>query len=98
MEYREYLKSDHWRQFRKQMIHRAGYVCSRCGYKPKDPFTLNVHHKTYERLGQEDPGDVLVLCYKCHMKEHDALHRARQRMYKPLTGKSKSVLTKFIKQ
>jgi hypothetical protein len=31
---------------------------------------LQVHHKTYVRLGCEGPGDVVVLCGGCHEAEH----------------------------
>jgi hypothetical protein len=34
------------------------------------PYRLEVHHRTYERLGRERPEDLLVLCEKCHAVEH----------------------------
>ena len=32
---------------------------------------LEVHHRTYERLGYEKPSDLTVLCYWCHRNNHD---------------------------
>ena len=32
---------------------------------------LHVHHLTYARVGNEEPGDLRVLCLQCHQKAHD---------------------------
>lgn len=31
---------------------------------------LNVHHESYERIGCEKDEDVVLLCFRCHMKRH----------------------------
>jgi predicted HNH restriction endonuclease len=31
---------------------------------------INVHHKTYERLGHEDARDLQALCRNCHRNTH----------------------------
>lgn len=31
---------------------------------------LDVHHRTYERLGQEQEYDLTVLCHRCHSLFH----------------------------
>jgi len=36
---------------------------------------LDVHHKTYERIGAEKPGDLVVLCRACHGQEHEKQRR-----------------------
>src|SRR3990167_3140046 len=60
--YREvYLKSHHWREVRTEAICEAVHKCRRCGISD-DEATLDVHHLTYERLGFENPDDVIVLC------------------------------------
>ncbi len=42
-------------------------ICQKCEF----PHELNVHHRTYERLGQEKiPDDLIVLCRSCHSREH----------------------------
>lgn len=73
--YSAYLRSRHWKQFRKQMIEKAGYKCSQCSRVDphrdrKRGSRMNVHHKTYERVGAERPSDVVVLCWICHKAEH----------------------------
>lgn len=62
-EYREvYLRSDHWAEQRKMALDRAGHRCQTCNSGHK----LDVHHRTYERLGSEHPSDLTVLCRRCH--------------------------------
>jgi hypothetical protein len=62
-----YLSSPHWREFRQLALDFHGRRCFRCGYKG---LFLNVHHLTYERLGNEHISDVVVLCRDCHRREH----------------------------
>jgi len=31
---------------------------------------LHVHHKTYERRGEERTSDLVAICLDCHGKEH----------------------------
>jgi hypothetical protein len=65
--YHGYLQSDAWRQRRRDAIQRADGRCQVCnGSGP-----LEVHHRTYERLGHESPGDLTVLCRACHARFHE---------------------------
>lgn len=64
--YAVYLATPWWQRRRKEAIKRAGGKCRRCGRVNR----LQVHHKTYERLGCELDADLLVLCRMCHRKEH----------------------------
>lgn len=66
--YSEYLKSEHWQKTRKRALSRAKYKCQLCGNKNEK---LNVHHNTYENLGNEKNEDLIVLCESCHSKFHD---------------------------
>lgn len=66
--YTEYLKSEHWRQRRRMAYNRAKGACQVCNAKDRK---LNVHHRSYERLGNEAPGDVIVLCEDCHQIFHE---------------------------
>lgn len=44
----------------------ANFTCNRCKTK-FHPGALDVHHLTYDRLGNERPSDLQVLCRaKCH--------------------------------
>ena len=59
-----YLQSDHWQEVRRRKLKQAGYKCEACGEKTK----LDIHHKTYERLGKERLDDLQALCRPCHVK------------------------------
>lgn len=64
--YRDYMHSDAWRRKARKVRKRAGYRCQNCGKKAP----LEVHHKTYERLGHERMRDLIGLCPQCHRKQH----------------------------
>lgn len=66
--YLAYLNSPHWRWVRNRALKRVAYRCERCDAK-RD---LQVHHKSYERLGAERPDDLEVLCFSCHADHHVA--------------------------
>jgi 5-methylcytosine-specific restriction endonuclease McrA len=67
MPYKEYLKTKEWQRKRKEKLEEANYKCQRCNIFGVE---LDVHHLTYERRGEELPEDLIVLCKKCHAKEH----------------------------
>ncbi len=68
MTYQEYLGSDHWKDVRKRFwasrLHDG--KCNICKQNGK----LEVHHKTYKRIGQEYLGDLILLCRECHQDTH----------------------------
>lgn len=64
--YQAYLETDHWKALREKTLDRDGRACRLCG-STED---LNVHHRTYERIGCELPMDVITLCRGCHAKFH----------------------------
>ena len=72
--YRDYLASPHWQKVRMEAIKRAKYCCQLCNSRKR----LEVHHRTYERLGRELPEDVIALCDGCH----EIFHK-QQKLYKP---------------
>jgi len=67
LSYPEYLQTDHWQNLRKRALGRAHYRCQLCNTNGTQ---LDVHHRTYERLGHERLGDLTVLCTDCHAKYH----------------------------
>lgn len=67
MPYGDYLKTGHWQTLRKKKLRKAKGRCRECGTKYQ---ILHVHHKTYERRGEERLDDLVVLCAKCHAKAH----------------------------
>lgn len=64
--YEEYLSSLHWKETRSAALSKAGGKCCICNAESD----LNVHHKTYERLGAERDDDLVVLCKQCHLIFH----------------------------
>jgi 5-methylcytosine-specific restriction endonuclease McrA len=69
--YLEYLDSPEWWAIRRTAMRRANWTCER--EKPGDPRhegPLDVHHRHYDTLGNENPDDVEVLCQVCHRSEH----------------------------
>jgi 5-methylcytosine-specific restriction endonuclease McrA len=68
-EYVAHLASPEWQLIRKDKLERAGYRCERCGVSMNAGYTLDIHHLTYERLGDELPEDLLVVCRPCHKIE-----------------------------
>lgn len=69
MPYGAYLATSEWIATRTRMLKRAGFRCQLCNKQGR----LNVHHRTYERRGQEDYKDLIVLCGTCHAKFHDKI-------------------------
>jgi len=64
--YADYLRRPWWRGLRQWKIDNVGGKCERCG----STLNLQVHHLTYDTLGEEMPWDLEVLCKRCHGKEH----------------------------
>lgn len=69
MPYREYLRSPEWRETRAAALVRAGHACSLDATHVEH---LEVHHRSYTRLGAELAQDIVVLCRDCHRLHHRA--------------------------
>lgn len=67
LSYHDYLQTDHWKETRRQALRRAKFSCQVCNARDT---LLNVHHRTYERLGMEHRADLIVLCEGCHALFH----------------------------
>lgn len=67
MPYRDYLRTPEWRRTRSAALVRAGHCCSLDATHTED---LEVHHRTYERRGEELAADLVVLCQRCHRLHH----------------------------
>jgi hypothetical protein len=70
-----YLRSPIWRLRRRLWILQVRGRCERCHSRRR----LTIHHRSYHRLGHERRGDVAVLCWACHRREHHAPRQARGR-------------------
>jgi 5-methylcytosine-specific restriction endonuclease McrA len=63
--YEAYIRSQEWRDKAEALKTEAG-ECAMCG----SGVNLEVHHRTYARLGREHPLDLIVLCRPCHARYH----------------------------
>lgn len=63
--YDDYLQSEAWQDKRAQCIAHHGDKCIKCG-----DFPVDIHHLTYERLGDELMEDIIPLCRECHAGAH----------------------------
>lgn len=73
MEYGEYLLTLEWEETRGRALREAEFQCSVFRTRAH----LDVHHLTYERLGEEHRSDVQVLCRDCHEDQHAELDPKR---------------------
>ncbi|MHB8641403.1 MAG: hypothetical protein ACYDA3_00730 [Gaiellaceae bacterium] len=64
--YREYLQSPEWRTRAAAAKARFGNRCALCN----SDGPLEAHHRTYERIGEELPEDLIPLCADCHGAYH----------------------------
>lgn len=68
-EYKDYMLSPEWQDFREYALEAADYLCKFCERSPPE-VTLQVHHLHYATLGHESLDDVLVVCRDCHQRIH----------------------------
>lgn len=65
--YDKYRETPHWGEVRRVALAWADHRCQVCNYQDQ---RLDVHHRTYERIGAERPADLTVLCRGCHELFH----------------------------
>jgi phage terminase large subunit GpA-like protein len=83
--YVNYMRSKEWREFRRGILQERGARCERCGWDFEES-KLELHHRTYERLGAERSEDVELLCHPCHEKADkeravEGAHRSANALY-----------------
>jgi 5-methylcytosine-specific restriction endonuclease McrA len=64
--YQWYLGSKFWRERRVDAFRRAKGICEHCNTRP----ATEVHHRTYIRVFNEHPNDLVALCRPCHADIH----------------------------
>lgn len=64
--YADYLQSAEWRRVRSAVMRRANGVCEVCNAAPAS----EVHHLTYDRIGNESLTDLVAICRGCHQEAH----------------------------
>lgn len=78
MTYQKYITSHRWRQnpARLAELEAAGFRCRLCNDDGTGS-ALEVHHRTYANLFNEQAGDLTALCGICHRVVTDHLRRVR---------------------
>lgn len=65
--YDEYIQSPEWQAKREKVLIFWSGRCALCN----SPRMVEVHHRTYERLGHELLTDLIPLCDTCHERHHE---------------------------
>lgn len=74
LDYLTYINSPEWRTKARSAKEQAG-ECALC----TSTKNLEVHHRTYARLGHEPQSDLIVLCGRCHRRHHGTYDEAIER-------------------
>lgn len=71
--YKQYLQSEHWSNIKNRFYNSKLFNggCDCCG---ESNCRLNLHHKTYKRLGREKLDDLIAVCDRCHKEIHYLLN------------------------
>jgi len=64
--YKDYMLTEHWRNFRASYYKRHPKKCSECGTRKK----IHLHHLSYDNIGRETDSDVIPLCIIHHALQH----------------------------
>ena len=65
-QYNRYLDSQEWKERRRQVLNRAGNVCEGCLSNK----ATEVHHLTYQNIGDEFLFELVAVCHPCHERLH----------------------------
>jgi HNH endonuclease len=85
MTYQQYIASAAWQlgASRLEELRLSGFRCRTCN-RGRDAIELQVHHRTYERMGHELVSDLTTLCVECH-RVITCLIRGRRYASRPLS-------------
>jgi hypothetical protein len=65
--YNAYLSSDAWHLKRQVILKRDKHLCQFCNSAK----ATQVHHLSYDNLGNESDFELISLCHKCHQFIHN---------------------------
>lgn len=86
--YNAVIASARWRRLRAKRLAKCDHSCQRCGWKKETwdkSRTLDLHHRTYDRLGEERDDDLELVCSLCHVQaDRERAKEGRQRADKAL--------------
>lgn len=80
--YNDYIHSDEWKKKREEVFAKYGRRCGIC----QSVNGIEVHHLTYDRIGEEMVSDLMPLCRDCHAKITAALQEARNKVDEFMNG------------
>ena len=66
--YNTYLQTPQWKARRAQVLKRANGLCEGC----RESRAVQVHHLTYEHVGNEFLFELVALCLECHDRIHQS--------------------------
>jgi hypothetical protein len=64
--YRRHLFSSEWHDIKRKVMERAQNICEGCG----DYKATEIHHLSYEHMGNEFLWEVVAVCADCHARYH----------------------------
>jgi hypothetical protein len=93
MNYRKYITSPKWREHpvRVAELEAAGFRCRLCN-AGGEGVTIEAHHRTYENLFNEQPGDLTALCRPCHRVVTDHQRRISYEQCEPRSANIRAAL------
>ena len=95
--YKEFLKTEEWKQIAQMVKERDGHKCVICGSTEN----LNAHHIGYDG-DCLDENDIVTLCNRCHECLHDGIETMREAIsggvYKMLSDKLSDIVLDFYKR
>ena len=68
--YSDYKQSEEWRKCAEACKEHASHRCQICNCRNTRARRLVAHHRTYERIGHEEPRDLIAVCERCHRIIH----------------------------
>lgn len=104
-DYYDYIRSDKWKHIRESYYNsnmyktlkkkNNGWICYCCTAKNKP---LDLHHRTYKRLGEENISvDLVPVCRECHNEIHIAFRSENISLWEA-TKKIKKIKRRKIKK
>lgn len=78
--YKNYIRSSEWKSKEQERKQIDNFKCVCCGRDESHTrYGLQVHHITYQRLGNENIwNDLVTVCGSCHKKIHNYYNRRRK--------------------
>ena len=70
--YPKYLQSSVWQAKRERVLRRDKHTCQTCRQQATE-----VHHQTYQNVGNESLTELVSLCQRCHRRIHKVRKRRR---------------------